>query len=128
MRFIQNKTKKFVLAFRHRLDNVKRDVHGLIVDEDDVELIEVGLESLLDLDVEESDLENDLRTLEAVAHVKVADAVAQQDDVVTGLQLLEVVGVLEKDKNVIIVQGGQCRACWPFFARQNFWNGWQRLF
>jgi hypothetical protein len=26
------------------------------------------------------------------------------------------------------VQGGQCRACWPFFARQNFWNGWQRLF
>ena len=101
---IHTKQKYFVLAFRHRLDNVERDVHGLIVDKDDVELVEVGLESLLDLDVEESDLENDLRALEAVAHVEVADAVAQQDDVVTGLQLLEVVGVLEKDKNDNIVE------------------------
>ena len=63
-------------------------VHGLVVEEDDVELVHVVGHPLLEVDVEEADLEHVGGVVDAVGHAEVAERVADKDDVVAALQLL----------------------------------------
>ena len=74
--------------------DAERKIHRLVVQENNVEEIEVVLQSFFDLEVEEPDFEDSLRILDAVAHRQVADAVAEQHHVVAALKILEILGIL----------------------------------
>ena len=76
------------------LNDAERKIHRLVVQENNVEEIEVVLQSFFDLEVEEPDFEDSLRILDAVAHRQVADAVAEQHHVVAALKILEILGIL----------------------------------
>lgn len=75
-------------------NDAERKIHRLVVQENNVEEIEVVLQSFFDLEVEEPDFEDSLRILDAVAHRQVADAVAEQHHVVAALKILEILGIL----------------------------------
>ena len=73
------------LIFRQLLNNFERNIHRLVIHENNVKKAQILFEPLLDLEVEEPDLENDVGVFETVTHVQVADAVAHQNDVVARL-------------------------------------------
>ena len=70
------------------LDNIKRQIHRLVVHQDDVVEISVVLEPLFNVGVQESDLEDTFRIVQSVGHVEIAKTVAQENDVVSGLLIV----------------------------------------
>ena len=88
---------------KNALQNQICNIHGLVVEQDDVKVVAVACFALFNPGVEESNLEETFNVLDPLGHLQVSQRVSHQDDIVPVAQVLKVRPVVVQGALVLVV-------------------------